>query len=533
MYKVIIADDEDWIREGLKTFIDWSMMGFTVVGDAENGNQALELVNQLQPHVVLTDIRMPFCTGIEFMEKVRKLNKTVKFVVLSGYDEFEYANAAINSGASGYLLKPINVDKLKEVFGKLKREFDFLKTEDMKKKQAFKLLREEFVTKLVLGKSETMKYLCERATEAGVNLRHNAFTVLLIELDEMNRIITKYSSEDLELLQYSIKNMVKELFQSTGEVSFFDWNQSSCGLLVAHESNSPLKLYDVTDLLIAKTAELLKLKITVYIGSTVDSAYRIQESFQRALKLIEMKFFYGKNRRITEEERLSFQSDSEKNRITVHAERLVALVQESEITKLIEYVDMAFDGIRTREEAIEIYAQFLKVAVKLKDKHQPLLSNIEMAREQDYYNIRDMETMDELKASIIRMYAEIIRRLGANGVQPQNKMMDELIAYLVKHYAEEITLETAAERVYMHPMYVSKWFKKETGKNFVDFLTEIRIAKAKEFLGDYSLKIYAVSDMVGYSDPKYFSKVFKQAVGVTPKEYRKLVLGYMDELFEM
>jgi two-component system response regulator YesN len=120
-----------------------------------------------------------------------------------------------------------------------------------------------------------------------------------------------------------------------------------------------------------------------------------------------------------------------------------------------------------------------------------------------------------------------------NGVQPQNRMMDELIAYLENHYSEEITLDTAAERLFMHPMYVSKWFKKETGKNFVDYLTEIRIAKAKLFLSDFSLKIYAVSDLVGYSDPKYFSKIFKQAVGVTPKEYRKLVLGYMDDLFEM
>lgn len=536
MYKVLIADDEEWIREGLKTFIDWNKMGFSVVGEAEDGRQALELVNELQPHVVLTDIRMPFSTGIELMENVRKHNKTVKFVILSGFNEFEYANAAIDSGASGYLLKPINVDKLKDVFGKVKQEFDLSGIEDMRKKQAFRLLREEFVTKLVHGKPEVLKQLPERAAEAGVYLGYNAFTVLLVEVDELNRILAKYSAADLELLLYALKNMAEELFQSASEVSFFNWQKAGFGMLVAHQAGAPYPLPETADLLIAKAAELLKLRVTIYIGATAADPYRIQESFRRAAELTKLKFFYGKNRRITEEEQASFLANAHSarnKRTTVQAERLLALVQEAGTEELGEYVETTFAGIWTREESVDVYAQFMRIAAKLKEKYHPLFSHVEPMKEQDFFDMRHMETMEELKASINELYAEMIRRLGAKGIQTPNKMMDQLIAFMESHYAEDITLETAAERVFMHPMYVSKWFKKETGKNFVDYLTEIRIAKAKEFLGDYSLKIYAVSDMVGYSDPKYFSKVFKQAVGVTPKEYRKLVLGYMDDLFEM
>ncbi|MFC5402961.1 response regulator [Cohnella soli] len=533
MYKVLIVDDEEWIRDGLKTFVDWELMGFTVAGEAEDGNQAYKLVTELNPDVVLTDIRMPFCSGIEFMEKVRMLNNKVKFVILSGYDEFEYANAAINFGAFGYLLKPIIVDKLKSVFGRLKQEFDLLISEDLKRKQTFKLLREEFVTKLVHGKPEIMKFLFDRASEVGVNLRHHTFTVLLIEFDEMNRVVGQYSIDDWELIQYALRNIAEELFQSESEVFFFNWNQPACGLIIARDAQDDQWLYSIAEQLIATTSKLLKLKITVYIGPAVDSAFRIRESFLAALKLTEMKFFCGKNRMISEEVYEALRPDPNSRVSPIHKEQLIALVQHSEITTVETYVCEAFDGITTKEVAIETYAQFMKIAAKIKEKYASLLVHVEIVKEQDYYSLRDMETLEDLKTAVTRTYADIVRRLRVNGLQTQNRMMDELISYLEDHYSEEITLETAAELVHMHPIYVSKWFKKEMGKNFTDYLTEIRISKAKELLGDFSLKIYAISDMVGYNDPKHFSKVFKSAVGVTPKEYRKMVLGYMDDLFEM
>lgn len=532
MYKLLIADDEEWIRDGLKTFVDWKTMGFTVVGEAEDGEQALEMVDKLSPHVVLTDIRMPFMTGIELMEKVRQFDRSIKFIILSGYDEFTYAHAAIDSGASGYLLKPINVDKLKEVFGKVKREFDEYRKEETKKTRAYQLLRERFIAKLVQGNAEIKHDLAELANEAGVQIVDRGFAVLLVELDDMRRISEKYTSNDQELLQYALKNIAEELFRDECEVYFFDWNQPSFGMLLAWDAGAAVRPDEIAERYIAMTVDSIKLKITVYSGSKADDAFQIKRSYDSALLLSEMKFFYGKNRLISEASARAFQQARNESPAPVQAERLISIVQEAELLPLQEYVDATFDGVSAIEDVIETYAQIMKVATKLKKKFHPLLASVQIAKEQDYYKIPEFETLEELKSAVVLTFRDMIRALAASRTQPQNRIIDELISYMENRCAEEITLEKAAELVFMHPIYVSRLFKKETGKNFIDYLTEIRIAKAKQLLGDFSLKIYAVSDMVGYNDPKHFSKVFKQAVGVTPREYRKLVLGYMDDLFE-
>lgn len=124
MYKVIIVDDEDLIRDGLRTFVKWEQAGFEVVGEACDGNNAFDMIKKFEPHVVLTDIRMPVCTGIELMNKIKDNKLNTKIVVLSGYDEFEYARSALEAGAIGYLLKPIKLDKLMEVLKSIKEELD-------------------------------------------------------------------------------------------------------------------------------------------------------------------------------------------------------------------------------------------------------------------------------------------------------------------------------------------------------------------------------------------------------------------------
>ncbi|MBP1990248.1 response regulator [Paenibacillus eucommiae] len=526
MYKVIIVDDEDMIREGLRRYVDWENFGFVVAGEASDGNQAYELIAQLQPHVVLTDIRMPFCTGIQLMHRIRDEHIKTKVVVLSGYDEFEYARSAIETGASGYLLKPIKKDKLREIFNRIRQEYDADIQTAIRNKEAGRLLREEYLRRLVNGKSDTPEVLIGRGMQIGVELQTEQFCVLLIAFDHHSRLLLKYTDRDLELLRFALRNVAEEMFTRWGGSYCYDMDRYTVGILIAGRDFGSSELGMTAEELRRTIARILQCDITISVGDIVPAVDDIPASHRSAARLMEMKFWVGTSRLITAEDSVLPPSCNAQSPVEWNAEKMALLLQKKDKRCVDEQLDACFTGLATKEAVYDAAYRLLKYALKHAEKHTLLIPELAELKMKEMSLLQRKETKDEIIATIKHIYAGLVEHADRSG---RNRLVDEVKKYIEADYANDITLESSAERIYVHPLHLSRIFKKETGITFSDYLTGVRIARSKQLLDDLSYKIYEISGQVGYRDARHFSKVFKNEVGITPTQYRQLVLGFIDE----
>lgn len=534
MYRVVIADDEDIIREGLKTFVDWNRLGYSVAGEAGDGNKAYELVREIDPHLVLTDIKMPFCTGIELMDRIRRHDRRIKIAVLSGYDEFDYATAAIEAGALGYLLKPIKFDKLHQLLLRVKDELDEEALEQSRKNDADALLRQDLIRQLLEGKPSALREALPKARECGMPLAGKRCGILLAEIDDYVNLSNRYPKDEWDALQLELHRLAAEAFGGVGEVYGFPRDAGIAGFLIADESLDHRKLKEAAERFLRLAGDALSVGMTIGAGGIV-SLETLRESYLTAARLLDRKFFLGKNRVITEEDATGHPNDSPAaspipETPPWQSERLIALLQSRETSKVRDFVQSAFAGISSKNAAFDVYGRFVRfLADFVKKNALPLPAHLKPF---DYEHPPRIETLEEILDEIVKIVTAIMGEMDSAGFKRKNRPIEEVKQFIESRYADNLSLESAARHIHVHPMYLSKIFKKETGINFIEYLTEVRIAKAKQFLADDRLKIYEVSGKVGYHDPKHFSKVFKSAVGVTPYEYRNVVLGFLDDSAE-
>jgi len=540
MYKIIIADDEDLIREGLKTFVDWNGMGFFIVGEAADGNKAYELVTERQPHVLLTDIKMPFCTGIELMEKIRKCGHNVRIIVLSGYDEFEYARASLDAGARGYLLKPIKFDKLRELLLRVKAELDAETLEQSRKSYANRLLRHDLIRQWLEGRPIDSHEAEQSAEQLGMSMTGKRCGILLAEIDKCYGWLNRYTKEEWEALLLRLQEAAAAAFGGVGEVYDFPRDACTVGLLLVGDSLSFTVMKEAAARFVQCVSEEFPFSVTLGAGG-IGFLPDLEISYRTALRLLDRKFFLGSGRLITvEEEGDGAPASSSQSVLSVpsaapsdpihrfwQSERLLVLLENQEAEEVRACVHAVFSGLSTKQEAIDAYSRFMRFMADFLHKNS-LPPPARLVRF-DSDHPPHQETLGEILEEIDEVVAAVMELMRSASFKRKSYTIEEVKTYIEARYADNLSLESAAQHIHVHPVYLSKIFKKETGTNFIDYLTEVRINRAKQFLADASLKIYEVSDKVGYSDPKHFSKIFKLAIGVTPYEYRKVVLGYKED----
>lgn len=528
MYKVIIADDEDLIRECLRTYVDWENMGFTIAGTAPDGNKAFDLAQKVKPHVVLTDIKMPFCSGIHLMDRLRKSGMDVRILVLSGYDEFEYAQAAIEAGAVGYLLKPIKFDKLKDVMLKLKHDFDIHIYEQIRKNQASVLLCEQFLRKLVNGAFGIGEELHKEAASLGIRLDWRQFSVLVLDLE--GGWLQRYKAEERELPLFTMKNVAGEICGRLGAAYGFQTGDNSVGVLVCGQAYSHDELKQTAGELKRTVENFLKMRVAVSLSGIGSGLSHIPDGFRTALRMLDRKFFVGSHVPLSTDNAGCLCTPAEESRKTLNADRLAFLVQSMDGEAVDDFIEAHFRELPTKDAVYDLLYQFMRFAEKYMEKSDIRLPDAVDGSLLHHPDISRKETLADVVAGVKQIFAAVIDGLEANRHKQGNRLIDEIKKMVETHYAEDLSLDSVAQRVHIHPIYLSRVFKRETGKNFIDYVTELRIKQAKRLFKNVSLKTYEISEMVGYKNARHFSKVFKNLNGITPKEYRKIVLGYVDDL---
>jgi two-component system response regulator YesN len=535
----LIVDDELEIRAGLRANFPWGDYGIEEALTADDGDTALALARERNPDLILTDIRMKRMSGLELIEtRSRERPEGWKSIVISGYDDFDVVRQAMKLGAADYILKPINTSELGEI---LKRVLDQLRKERMDREHQL-LMNSHVRNAIPKMRDEAMRELVElpydpyRETRIAHRLRtlqmdwlmSVKLAVLLIEVDDLKSIGNRGGSrQEKELILFGIGNVVKQTLEedcSCRSVLFPDSNHRWAAVLECPDANRLESYKELGALFIRRINQFVKVNVSIALCSSFGDASRLHVLYTETEDILEQKAVYGGNRLLSS---LGWESEAERANPSIQRpEEVLDLIRygtdediRSAMDRFVEMV-RSWGPLQIRDIQQRIFEWLLDLfkraaALGWTDRSWERNPMTIWERLEQYDTLESLR--DQAEQFLLGMASEFRNHSSSPG-----QIIREADKYIRQHYAESLTLPSVAAEVHVTPVWLSKLFKKEMHKTFLEYLTDIRMDKAKEMLADVQYKIYEVSSCVGYKDPVHFTKLFKKQMGCTPKEYRKL-----------
>ena len=543
MVKVYLVEDEIIIRQSIKNSIDWEKEGYEFVGDASDGELALPVILKEKPDILITDIRMPFMDGLELSRMVKAELPDIKIVILSGYDDFEYAKQAIKIGVAEYLLKPVSsavlLEHLSEIAEKVRDE-----REDLALKKVYyqemqeneELIKMKFLGELISGKLSLADAM-EKGKRFHMNLSGPFYRIILFKFIQEDHVQAE-QSEALAEAYEAVGNYVdglKDAFRFQRGVEGWAF------LLTSVEEDMEAQ----TERFIEGLKEVIApFEALTWFGGIGSEAARLRElrySFREADKAFAGRFVQEPNQIISVEqlnyEQLDNEFDAnifgEINQFDQIITRFLSSGSREEVESFVgalftEISEDHFRSLMIRQYIImDIYATVLAFCKKLRKdtgadgeaagQMESLRANEEILKRA----VLTAESVDDIKDYIGTLLAHVIELRNTLSGRRYSDIIRTARKRIEQDYmSEDISLNTVAAEVCMSPSYFSSVFSKEMGKTFIEYLTEVRMEKAKQYLVCSSMKTSEISYEVGYKDPHYFSYIFKKTQGCTPKEYR-------------
>ena len=533
--KVIIADDEVKVCQLIEHLVDWESLGMEVVSVAHNGIEAMEAVGKYHPDIVITDIRMPGCNGLDLIKETKELLPQVEFIIISGYRHFEYAQTAIRFGVKDYLLKPIKKDELNATLKRM-RDAYLERNERLSQEEIFRItlqnnldrLRADFFSEVLLQKTTGEKQLTIDEINAQYHFQFEpgCFQVVVIKLDGVDL----KSTMNQEFLQ----EKVLEAFNSRTREYCFDseicLESCSCYAILNYgEENCKTVrrvLKQILDCLLLQNDIFEKLRVTVGCGTVEGDISTIHTSLKTAVRACEERLLKGTNR-ILEYEKQNTVSFADTELFCEFNQEMVSALEnlnEQKVSesilqlkeKMLEQRDVTgHDILQMAKEMMQVYlfnVRQNKVALKLEEN---VFDDFVLAIDSIY-------SVDELFSYVEKTIRKSFHELIQMKLTEDNRPIRLAKQYIRDNYGKPITLELVSEQVGFNAAYFSTLFKKETGATFSEYLLEVRMEAAKKMLRDTNLNVSVICEKVGYSDSKHFSRTFLRETGLKPNQYRKL-----------
>ena len=518
MIRVLIVDDEPFIRQGLKILINWKEHGYEVIGEASNGKEAMEIIKNTSVDLVITDIKMPEMNGLELIERVKKNNyKNIKFIVLSGFYEFEYAKTAIKYGVKDYVLKPIQKEELNHVLDEFQKDFA-KEQDDLKKIEKAENDRYEMnLNKLIIGKadSRTIKLL-EEELKPSDYMRFMLVDIDLrdMSIDEKNQCRLNFYNEIAKILGNKQHNIICELDDKK--------NMQSIGFIYDKKFLEE-DMFDEREYVTNLVCELRKVvdnKFYIYAGKAVSDIENLKKSYETASML---KIMDCDGNAIFFED---IYKDSCRIQIVKkeYMDALINGIEENNKEKIDKCIQSFYESFKDGYLDVEIlkinidYLLFNLINIE-KDINDE--SNKEELMELigllDIENIISRDSSKNLADFSVNFaqYLDNLRKNSAKGI------LSYIDKEIYEHYMEKLSLKSLSEKYYLNSAYLGQIFKKKYKVSFKDYLNEFRIEKAAEMLKRSDEKIYEIAEKVGYSNNDYFINKFTQIKGKTPFRYWK------------
>ncbi len=531
MIKVFLCEDEFVVREGIKNNIDWTGNGYEFVGEASDGELALPLIRKLEPDIVITDIKMPFMDGLELSRIIRKELPFAEIVILSGYEEFDYAKQAISIGVAQYLTKPISGDDLL-------RELDALREKIIKSKEE-RALKEQFKKEMEENdrreRSELFHYLVsgncpvtellQKAEKLGIDLSAMWYNIILLFTKSEHHEIEEYSKSSVTIDEY-----LNEIADELGCICF-DRDLEGKAILIMGDSEEELSARQAD--LIEKFEGIFKgyahVRYCGGIGKAVNRLSSMNESYEDAGCALATRFFVPDSGFFTASRNPSRDSSADEkfDMSTIDAKR----IDKSNVLKFLKLGNLDeipfFVGEFVKsvgEDAFNSYIFRQYIAMDVFFAVSGFLEEISGLKHNDVITEVSKEALESVSSVtdyITRMMESAIRYRDSIATNRYKEIVDSAVKYIEENYAdEELSLNQLASHVNVSPNHLSTIFSQQTGKTFIKYLTEYRMDKAREMLKCTAMRSSEISEAVGYKDPHYFSYMFKKTVGMTPTNYR-------------
>lgn len=535
MYKLILVDDEEEVREGIIQKIKWQQYGFELVGQAENGREALELTEKFNPDVVITDIKMPFMDGLQLSEVLKKRFPIIKIIILTGFDEFEYAQRAINLNVVEYVLKPISSKELIELLLRAKTQID----EEMLKKKDIEALKEYYAKSLPVLKEKFLVYLItskitneeikEKCRSYNINLNGNRFVVAVINInfDVTNRVKRMNNSIEIDLKKFAVFNMVEEIVYRNGEGIVFMHNNLIVLIDSFLEEDTSVifnKIQSTLEEIRQSIEKYLKFTITIGLGTIIREVSDVSDSYQNALSALDYRFIMGNNRIIWIEDIES--NNKEKivfDEIMEHDLRSsIKIGTKMEIIGTIDRLFYKLVDAKAPFKNFQIYLlEILTTIIKTAESLNVDLTYIFGENYNLFVELYEFNDLNQVKNWFEFISIKIMNYIIKDRKDNCELLVEKTKAYINKYYSDSsITINSLCNYLYISPTHFSFIFKRETKMTFINYLTQIRMDASKDLIKTTKMKSFEIAYKVGYSEPNYFSYCFKKHFGISPSEYR-------------
>ncbi|MDO4261291.1 MAG: response regulator [Eubacteriales bacterium] len=534
MLKVFLVEDEIVMREGIKNNIPWAQEGFEFAGEASDGELAYPLIQKTKPDILITDIRMPFMDGLELSRLVKKELPSIKIIILSGYDEFEYAKEAISIGITDYLVKPVSGAQLLEAVRKVariveeeKQQKQFLETFERERMENTRLARQKFFRSLVSGK-HPVSALLEEGRAVGLELAANRYNILLFQVFDDGEV-ESYSEETNRVTQ-AVEDMAEQMdgvmtielglegwafiLKASGEEELAALEEAFSGRLqaVAGDGQSGIEYFGG-------------------LGRPVGRLSELNKCFEQANRAFAYRYLKKRGQIVRDADAAEAPADEQLTIGSLDVNKVDRKVVSSFLktgirSEIPHFMDEYFASVGEQNIQSLMFRQYvtmdayLAAAAVLEELGCP--SDALVERCGDFQSMSAvLNTIEQTKDYLSRVFETVIGLRESVSQRKYSSLLKDARAYIRQNFDnEDISLNTVAASVNLSPNHFSTIFSQETGQTFIEFLTAVRMEKAKELLRATSMKTAEIAFAVGYKDPHYFSYLFKKTQECTPREFR-------------
>ncbi|MBM7570303.1 response regulator transcription factor [Aquibacillus albus] len=525
MNKVLLVDDEVFVCKGLRGLIDWEEIGFEICGEANNGEDAFSLIMEIKPDVVITDIKMPAIDGLQLIKSVKQnLDKDIIFIIISGYNDFSYAQQAVRYGVFDFILKPIDNTELEVIMEKLRKKLEADHIENSRKE---KMVFEQLMVQLLDGSMKESE-----ARELSQKLKIDTNDYFYYVILEMNNIYTmentSTSKENSHFFKKIINDTLLSLTKTSQPIHIYEQQDHAIGLLITSNYldsfNGDIEVF--VDELKRKLKQKTDRQITICVGAKVLEVLSLKQSYETANSVRGYKYIRAKQETIlySEVENIPVTYNELDKSIYLS---LMEHIEEKNIPKIKQLISDIFYEFETNKfKPAVIYTtinRFVHNVIQTINKmggNEGQIPSLPVMIKWERYNLTK-EELKNLFSIFILEGATIIQDLRKENIKGDIYKIKD---YVDKNFHKNISLKSIANEFYMNPVYMGQLFKKTFGIYFKEYLLKLRITESKKLLRQTDARIYEVAEKVGFGSTDYFITQFEKITNATPTEYRNKLL---------
>lgn len=536
MITMMLVDDKKDVVEGIESMYDWLAISIKIVSKAYDGQTAYEEFLKHRPNIIISDIRMPYMSGLELTKKVKEIDENVKVILLSGYDDFEYAQKAMEYGAEEYLLKPTNILEIYESVKKAQKKILFEENQKkfqvqarQKLMQSLPLLKDQYIQYLVFSSDqESYEIIHEKFEFLDIKLKLHDLIVIIFEIDNYRILSEQNSQITMELYRFSIMNIANEIVSKETDSEMFRFHNDR--LILVYNADKSINQQE--NLSVAcKLSDQIRRYINKFIGITVtivvgDYCKSIRDFYtvcDRAIECLRYKLKFGNNYVVAVGDVIRNNMDSIERFKKFEKEELLTAIKigDKEDAKMLLkqfmsslYKSYGYCPDAFKKFVLELVVEVFSMSTDF-ENHEYVLR-----QELDYiYKLKSLKTYEEIEQWVSCCVFSMTDKMSNVQMSQNEKDIEKAKQYINSHLDENITLKNVSDYIALSQNYFSAMFKEVVGVSFISYLIDARVEKAKVLLDKGNMKIYEIANAVGYNDRRYFSEVFKKHVGMTPTEY--------------